>query len=120
LSASAESVKPEHFPFRLTKLPNPRVKGVSPAPCPFQLAIQIGCLQPRTVFAVLRREVGHLMIVGPGDAGVGKAYFGVSDQFGGFPSPATPPWKHSVARSESLAFSRASSSFPDHECDSPC
>jgi hypothetical protein len=35
---------------------------------------------PRTVFAVLRREVGRLMIVGLGNAGVGKACFGVSDQ----------------------------------------
>jgi hypothetical protein len=44
---------------------------------------------PRTVFAVLRREVGRLMIVGLGNAGVGKAYFGVSDQFDGFYLPAT-------------------------------
>jgi hypothetical protein len=39
------------------------------------------------VFAVLRREVGRLMIVGLGNAGVGKAYFGVSDQFDGFSPP---------------------------------
>jgi hypothetical protein len=38
---------------------------------------------------VLRREVGHLMIVGLGIAGVGRAYFGVSDQFDGFYLPST-------------------------------
>ena len=43
---------------------------------------------PRTVFAVLRREVGRLMIVGLGNADVGKAYFGVSDQFDGYYLPS--------------------------------
>jgi hypothetical protein len=37
---------------------------------------------------VLRREVGHLMFVGLGSVGIGKAYFGVSDHFDGFHPPS--------------------------------
>lgn len=45
--------------------------------------------KPRTVFTVLRREVGRSMIVGLGNAGIGGSYFGVADQFDGFYLPST-------------------------------
>jgi len=45
--------------------------------------------KPRTMFAVIRRNVGRAMIVGLGNAGVGGAYFGLADQFDGFYLPST-------------------------------
>jgi len=45
--------------------------------------------KPRTIFAVVRREVGRSMIVGLGNPGVAGAYFGVADQFDGFVLPGT-------------------------------
>jgi len=43
----------------------------------------------RTVFSVMRRDTGRLMIAGLGNAGTGGAYFGVADQFDGMYLPAT-------------------------------
>jgi hypothetical protein len=45
--------------------------------------------KPRTIFAVMRREVGRMVVVGLGNPGVPGAYFGVADQFDGFVLPAT-------------------------------
>jgi hypothetical protein len=53
--------------------------------------------RPRTMFAVMRREVGKSMIVGLGNPGVGGAYFGLADQFDGFRLPATMATEGRVA-----------------------
>jgi hypothetical protein len=45
--------------------------------------------EPRSMFAVLRRQVGRAMLVGAGNPGVAGAYFGLADQFDGFRLPAT-------------------------------
>lgn len=44
---------------------------------------------PRSVFAVMRRDAGKLMMVGLGRAGTRGGYFGVCDQWDGYYLPAT-------------------------------
>ena len=52
---------------------------------------------PPTLFAVLRQEVGYLMIIGLGNAGIGKACLGVSDHFDGFHPPSAMATDNKVA-----------------------